>query len=146
MSRDVIGSEDFGYIGQAIVGAPDIVGAGAIQAKNLPQSMVGVPVTALTTAKSVVQVNIQRALRPDRLVIDRVQGATIDVYDVKIGTISLNASINPVPGDAFAPDAIGTSIRCVAVAIPAVGIQLTVAGSTGTPTLRAGFFGPSMDS
>lgn len=153
MARDIIGAEDIvGYNDE--VGFDSIVGAvvkamkrgkgNEVDASTLPISFVGVPVTALTTALSTIQIPIQRALRPDRLVIDRVQAATIDVQDLKIGTISLNASVNPIPGDAFAPDAIGTAIRAVTTAVPAVGMQITVKASTGTPTLRACIFGPSM--
>jgi hypothetical protein len=146
---DMIGADDLDSLLNAVRGG-DIVGAASrggkqkVSAASLPVSFVGVPVTVLSTSQSVIQVPIQRAIRPDRFVIDRVQAATIDVVDIKVGTVSLNASVNPVPGDCFAPDAMGTAIRAVVTAIPAVGIQLTVKASTGTPSLRAAFFGPSM--
>lgn len=156
MPRDIIGADGYAVGGDDDVsGVEAIVGAavrkhmakqkgGAVNAKDLPISFVGIPVTSLTTALVTVQIPIQRNLRPDRLVIDRVQAAAIDVQDLKIGTISLNASVNPIPADAFAPDAIGTAIRAVTVATPAVGMQITVKASAGTPVLRGAIFGPSM--
>jgi hypothetical protein len=72
-----------------------------------------------------------------------VEAATIDILDIKVGTISLNASVNPVPADCFAPDAMGTALRAVVTATPAVGLQVTAKGTAAT-SLRAAFFGPSM--
>jgi hypothetical protein len=146
--QDYVGADDLGEFLDSVRGA-DIIGkAGGgrrkVNAAQLPVSFVGVPVTALTVANLAIQVPIQRQIRPDRFVIDRVVAATVNVLDIKVGTVSLNASVNPVPGDCFAPDAMGTAIRAVVTATPAVGIQIVVAASTGTPTLRAAFFGPSM--
>ena len=153
MSQDIVGYED--YVGQddvesilAAVRGSDIVGASgrkrSVNAGQLPVSFVGIPRTALSTTPLAIQVPIQRAIRPDRLVFDRTQAATLLVHDVKVGTISLNASVNPIPGDAFAPDAMGTAIRAVVTAVPAVGIQITLSVTTGTPTVGGAFFGPSM--
>lgn len=155
-NRTVVGAEGYEVSGYDIVGLTDIVGAAvakamkqhgkreSVDASQLPVSFVGIPVTTLSTTPLNIQVPIQRNLRPDRLVIDRVAAATINIQDVKIGTISLNASVNPIPADAFAPDAIGTAIRAVTTATPSVGIQVTAFATTGTPVLRGAFFGPSM--
>lgn len=145
---DMVGSDDLSSMLQQISGG-DIVGASGrgrqkVSASSLPISFVGIPVTTLSTAYATIQIPIQRAIRPDRLVIERVGGPTIDVLDIKVGTISLNASVNPVPADCFAPDAMGTALRAVVTATPAVGMQITVKSTAATPVLRGAFFGPSM--
>lgn len=162
MSSDIIGyddmvagDDDVDAILEAVSGY-DIVGAAGsggqsrrtrVNAAKLPLSFVGVPLTDITASSTgqVIQVPIQRAIRPDRLVLDRVQAASALIYDIKVGTVSLNASVNPVPGDAFSPDAMGTAIRAVVTAIPAVGIQLTVGNRTAVAitNFTAAFFGPS---
>jgi hypothetical protein len=146
--QDLVGADDLDSILNAVRGN-DIVGASGggrqkVSASSLPISFVGVPVTVLSTSYVTIQVPIQRALRPDRLVVSRVEAATIDILDIKVGTISLNASVNPVPADCFAPDAMGTALRAVVTATPAVGLQITVKATTATPSMRAAFFGPSM--
>lgn len=150
MSRNIVGYDDLvsGDDLDSLMGVgADIVGGSGkrkVSAASLPVSFVGIPPTAMATTYATIQVPIQRAIRPDRLVIDRVVAATIDILDIKVGTVSLNASVNPVPADCFAPDAMGTAIRAVVTAVPAVGIQVTAKSTTGTPTLRGAFFGPSM--
>lgn len=144
---DMVGSDDLQSMLNQISGG-DIVGASGrkqkVSASSLPISFVGIPVTTLSTSYATIQIPIQRALRPDRLVIERVGGPTIDVLDIKVGTVSLNASVNPVPADCFAPDAMGTALRAVVTATPAVGMQITVKSTAATPVLRGAFFGPSM--
>jgi hypothetical protein len=146
---------------EQIVGYEDIVGdddevSGTVSngrqrilAKNLPQSFVGIPTQTIgaSAANVGIQVPVLRNIRPDRLVIDRVQAASLNVNNIAIGTISLNASANPVPADMFAPDAVGTSIRFLATASPSVGITLTVTNRTATAVTNfsAGFIGPSTD-
>lgn len=153
MSNDIVGYDDMvgadelqSMLNQ--ISGGDIVGASGrrqkVSAASLPISFVGLPVTVLSTSYATIQIPIQRSIRPDRLVIERVGGPTIDVLDIKVGTISLNASVNPVPADCFAPDAMGTALRAVVTATPAVGLQITVKSTTATPTLRGAFFGPSM--
>ena len=154
MSNDIVGYND--YVGanddldsllQSVAGA-DIVGKSGgrsqVNAARLPISFVGLPITTLSTSPATIQVPILRQLRPDRLVIERVGGPTINVQDIKVGTVSLNASVNPVPADCFAPDAMGTALRAVVTATPSVGLSITVFSTTGTPVLRGAFFGPSL--
>ena len=147
---DLVGADDVDSI-LAMVSGNDIVGAGGkrkVNAGQLPISFVGVPLTAIAASSTgtVIQVPIQRDIRPDRFVLDRIQAAQVLVYDIKVGTISLNASVNPIPGDAFSPDAMGTAIRAVVTATPAVGIQITIGERTGVAitNFTASFFGPSM--
>jgi hypothetical protein len=147
--QDYVGADDLGEFLDSVRGA-DIIGKAAgggrrkVNAAQLPVSFVGIPITALSVSQLNIQVPIQRQIRPDRFVIDRVLAATINIHDIKVGTVSLNASVNPVPGDCFSPDAMGTAIRAVVTATPAVGIQVTASSTTGTPSIRAAFFGPSM--
>ena len=148
--REIIGYDD---VGADIVGEDDGVdtvsgGDGRkLLARNLPQSFVGIPATdiAASTTGQAISVPVLRNIRPDRLVIDRVHAASVNVVDIKIGTVSLNASGNPVPGDMFAPDAVGTSIRATETATPSVGITLTIANRTAVAVSKfsAGFIGPS---
>ena len=156
---DLVGEDDVDRLIDAMSGDTDIVGEAApqqqspggrqrVRAKDLPQSFVGVPLSAIPASSTgtIIAVPIQRQIRPDRFVIDRVQAAQALVYDIRVGTISLNASINPVPGDAFSPDAVDTAIRAVVTAIPAVGLQLSIGERTGVAiaNFSAGFFGPSL--
>lgn len=144
----------------AAMGGYDIIGDAAPQAQapqrrgnkvsanKLPQSFVGVPLSTIPASSTgtIIAVPIQRQIRPDRFVIDRNVALQALVYDIRVGTISLNASVNPVPGDAFAPDAVDTAIRAVVSAIPAVGIQLSIGERTGNAitNFTGGFFGPSL--
>lgn len=134
--------------GDAAVARQPGRGRQAVDARRLPQSFVGVPLSAIPASSTgtIVAVPIQRQLRPDRFVLDRIQAAQALVYDIRVGTISLNASVNPIPGDAFAPDAVDTAIRAVVSATPAVGIQLSIGERTGVAitNFTGGFFGPSM--
>jgi len=152
---DLVGGDDTDRLIDAMSGT-DIIGedgAGSNdrnvrRARDLPQSFIGVPLTNIPASSTgtIIAVPIQRQIRPDRFVIDRVIAAQALVYDIRVGTVSLNASVNPVPGDAFAPDAVDTAIRAVVSAIPAVGLQLSIGERTGVAitNFSAGFFGPSL--
>lgn len=144
---DIIGYEDI--VGDDDGGIDTVSGnqGQKLLAKNLPQSFVGIPPTVIiasSTGQSIA-VPVLRNLRPDRLVLDRVQAASLLVYDIRIGTVSLNASANPVPGDMFSPDAVGTSMRCTETATPSVGITLILGNRTAVAVSPAvgGFIGPS---
>ena len=148
---------------EQIVGYDEIVGAAdddeasegyvsgthgeKLNAKKLPQSFIGAPLTNIPASSTgvIIQVPVLRNIRPDRWVFDRVQAASALVYDVKIGTVSLNASANPMPADAWAPDAVGTSMRAVMTASPSVGIQLNIGNRTAVQidSFAAGCIGPS---
>lgn len=150
----LVGDDDVSRLIDAMTISGDAVarqpgrGRQAVDARRLPQSFVGVPLSAIPASSTgtIVAVPIQRQLRPDRFVLDRIQAAQALVYDIRVGTISLNASVNPIPGDAFAPDAVDTAIRAVVSATPAVGIQLSIGERTGVAitNFTGGFFGPSM--
>lgn len=145
MARNIVGYEEI------VEGDDDDMVAGAngqqLLAKKLPQSFVGVPLTTIPASSTGVSIAVPvlRNIRPDRWVFDRVQAASALVYDIKIGTVSLNASVNPVPGDMFAPDAVGTSMRSTETATPSVGITIVVGNRTATAItlFTAGVIGPS---
>lgn len=152
--NDLVGDDDVSRLIDAMTISGDAPAPAAgvprrkIDANRLPQSFVGVPLSAIPASSTgtIIAVPIQRQIRPDRFVIDRIQAAQALVYDIRVGTISLNASVNPIPGDAFSPDAVDTAIRAVVSAVPAVGIQLSIGERTGVAitNFSAGFFGPSL--
>lgn len=135
-----------GFQDESIVGADDGRG-GALNAKQLPQSFAGsIPFSlAISGASQLVAIKVLRNIRPDRVVIDRVQAAGVLIADIKIGTVSLNASNGQMPGDAFAPDAVGTSMRSAMTANPSLDINFFVVNKTaGALALFAiGVIGPS---
>lgn len=144
------GSGAAGRVG-AIVGAAEDPGApeteSAQDAKNLPQSFVGIPYTQCNVGeRTYIQCKIERDLRPDRMILpyDVARGYVIN--DIRVGTISLNASINPVVGTAFAGTTFGTRLRATVTATPNNGISLEVTrrdtASTGL-YFCGGIFGPS---
>lgn len=141
--EDIVGA-DYDPTAEDTVSGP---GGQRLQAKDLPQSFIGAPLTTIGASSTGVQIAVPvlRNIRPDRWVFDRVQAASALVYDVKIGTVSLNASANPAPADMWSPDAVGTSMRCTETATPSVGITLTIGNRTATAitSFAAGCIGPS---
>lgn len=138
-------------------GSPEVAGvpgpAGMLQASTLPKSFVGVPPTIISAGDTEsIQVDVQREIRPDRFVVGGYRETqTLELYalrrirDIRVGTVSLNASENPVPAEIFSHGTVGISIRATMTAVPSIGIQViaTNTDSEGTWTLRGGFFGPS---
>jgi len=123
------------------------VGADDLQASQLPQNFAAtVPVTIAASATgTVVELVPLRVIRPDRIVVDRVQAASLTLDDVKIGTVSLNASTGKIAMDAFSPDAQGTAMRCTQTASPSLHIFFTVSNKTATAVTNfsIGIIGPS---
>lgn len=120
---------------------------GKVRAENLPQSIVGVPLTTIPISSTgvVIQVPLQRNIRPDRLVFDRIQAQSAVLYQMSIGTTNLLANGNPVPGDMFAPDSTCGKIRAAETATPSVGLTLIVGNRTATAitNFTAAIVGPS---
>jgi hypothetical protein len=122
-----------------------------IDAKGLPRSFVGFPTTSIPAPGSdEIQVDVQREMRPDRLIIgpleDIIGVNARRIRDIRVGTVSLNASPNPVPAEVFARDSVGTSIRATMTATPAIGIQVFAEQTAGpeVPWVVEGtFIGPS---
>lgn len=130
------------------IGGTDIVGAdGDLEANKLPQNFAATPLFTVgaSTSGVVAELTPLRVIRPDRIVIDRTQAASLTLDDVKIGTVSLNASTGKMPMDAFAPDAIGTDMRCPVTATPSLHIFFTVSNKTATAVQNCsiGIVGPS---
>lgn len=118
---------------------------GAPTADDLPQSIVGIPLTTIAAGALRVPVlcRVQRDFRPDRLMLHSACTGLL-INDVRVGVVSLNASLNPAAGALFSITSFGTRLRAAATATPSVGIQLIVSNPTVAPiVLRGGFFGPS---
>lgn len=141
----IVGYDD-DYGGSEVAG--DVMPNG-VPADSLPQNFAAsVPQTVAAGASRVnLEIKLLRVLRPDRLVFDRVQAASLLVDDVKIGTTSLNASVGSIQADAFAPDANGTSMRATVTGSPMLSINVTVSNKTATaiPNCSVGAIGPSMN-
>lgn len=135
---------DYGYQS----GGDQIVGdAGDLQAASLPLSFAGsVLATILASAiAQLVPIQLLRTFRPDRFVVDRVQAASLSLADVKIGTVSLNASTGVVPLDAFAPDGTDIVLRPVVTGTPALAINCFITNRTAVAVTNfsIGAIGPS---
>ncbi len=141
--EDIVGSDYDPNDANTMVGANGEV----LNAAFLPQSFIGAPLTTIAASSTgtSIPVPVLRNIRPDRWFFDRVQAASALVYDVKIGTVSLNASTSPAPGDMYAPDAVGSNMRCTETATPSVGITLIIGNRTATAitAFTAGCIGPS---
>lgn len=128
-----------------------------VSASDLPQSMVGLPeVTLVANTRQYVQVPIQRDVRPDRLILPYAAAGTdsveapfpfpvtaLLVYDIRVGTISLNITMEPASSALFSEMSFGNRLRAVATATPAIGIGLELAAIGVNQQLRGGIFGPS---
>lgn len=138
-------ARSWGNVGEDIVGE-DIVGA--LTAQTLPYSMAGSALATLPLSSTgqAYKINLQRAMRPDRIVINRVHAASVAVTQVQIGTIALNCSDGVIDGDCFAPDAVGTDIKAVTTATPSLPVIITIMNKTAgaLPNLSVAIFGPSV--
>lgn len=149
---EIVGWDEVAGDEEEIVGADEGGKGGGgkgkqLRAENLPQSIVGIPLTTIPASSTgvLIPVPIQRNIRPDRLCFDRVQAASALLYQMAIGTTNLLANGNPVPGDMFAPDSLCGRIRAAETATPSVGITLTVGNRTATAitAFTASIVGPS---
>lgn len=146
--RGAGGTRSSGIVGAADASA-DPAELSSDDARNLPQSFVGLPYTAapaLALTRVSIQCQIFRDVRPDRLVVG--QGGLNDwmIRDVRVATTSLNASPNPIPGIAFANLSFGCRLRATVTATPSVGITIdafSLATGPNTDDLCGAFFGPS---
>lgn len=121
-----------------------------VDASQLPQNFAATePFTlAASASKQLVKLNVLRVIRPDRIVFDRVQAASILVDNVTIGTTSLNASSGSAPADAWAPDAVGTSMRCTVTASPNLSINFQLSNKTAGALTNTSIvvIGPSLQA
>lgn len=130
-----------------IVGAEEGRGGRRVRADALPESIVGIPLTTIPANSTgvAIPVPLQRNIRPDRLVFDRVQAQSVLLYQLSIGTTNLLANGNPVPGDMFSPDSVCGKIRAAETATPSVGLVIVVGNRTATAVtgFTAAIKGPS---
>lgn len=116
--------------------------------RTLPTLFCGIkPVVIAPGTTKTIQVQVTNPFRPEKFVLDpSSQGLLVE--DIKISRISQNCGDGPVPGVAFAHDAVGNNLRGD-TAQTGVGIEITVshpgAAANGSPaiTLYGVFWGPA---
>jgi len=122
--------------------------------RRLQVVFAGLPQTAVAAGgQATLEANVSEPFRPERLVLratDNAGGPTqgdllqdCSLLDVRIGTISQNQNLDPVPLQAFNPDAVGVRLRG-STAQPGVGVDITVTAG-GTDALFSGvLIGPAL--
>jgi hypothetical protein len=133
--------------GEQIVGAAS-AGGRRVENRgpgNMQRVAAGLPRQAVAAAASAdLQINVSEPFRPDRIVLSTAAQA-LDVTNVKIGTKSLNVTSNPISGNCFSEDAIGTDLQGY-TAQPGVGFVISVTNNTaGSITTGGGTFGPGLN-
>jgi hypothetical protein len=101
----------------------------------------GIPRSSIAAAGTYdAQITNSEPFRPDRIVLNTAAQA-LDVTNVRIGTKSLNVTSNPISGNCFAEDAVGTQLQGY-TAQPGVGFVISFANNTaGAITTSGGVFG-----
>jgi hypothetical protein len=147
---NIVGWDD-GYGGGEVAG--DTIrdqNGNNVDASQLPQNFAATTPQTLAASASRTQIELKplRVIRPDRIVFDRVAAAACNLDNVTVGTTSLNASNGSIPADAFAPDAVGTAMRCTVTASPNLSIFFTVTNKTAAAILlfAIGIIGPSIQA
>ena len=122
--------------------------------RRLQVVFAGLPSTTVAAGgQATMEANVSEPFRPERLVLRAVQGpnggtpgAIVDdasLLDVRIGTISQNQNLDPVPLQAFNPDAVGVRLRG-STAQPGVGVDITVTAGTVETTFTGVLIGPAL--
>lgn len=133
---------------EAYMSGTEIVGARRTAQRDngvMQRIAAGVPRQAVAAAASAdLQVTVSEPFRPDRIVLSTAAQA-LDVTNVKIGTKSLNVTSNPISGNCFSEDAVGTELQGY-TAQPGVGFVISVQNNTaGSITSGGGVFGPALN-
>lgn len=104
----------------------------------------GIPRQAVAAgAAADLSIVVAEHFRPDRIVLS-VAAQALDVTNVKIGTKSLNVTSNPISGNCFAQDAVGTHLQGY-TAQAGIGFVISVTNNTaGSITTGGGAFGPAL--
>jgi hypothetical protein len=108
---------------------------------NIQRIMAGVPRQALAAAATVeLSVTVSEPFRPERLVLSTAAQA-LDLNNLRIGTKSLNVTTNPVSGNCFHEQAVGTHVVGY-TAQAGVGFVLSLQNNTvASITTGGGVFG-----
>jgi len=106
----------------------------------------GLPRQAVAAGASAdLTVSVSEPFKPEKLILSTAAQA-LDVTNIKIGTKSLNVTSNPIPGNAFSEQAIGTTLNGY-TAQAGVGFVVSVTNNTGASiTTGGGAFGPALVS
>lgn len=112
---------------------------------NIQRIMAGLPRQAITAGSSAeLQVNTSEPFRPERLVLSTAAQA-LDVLNIRIGTKSLNVTSNPISGNCFSEQAIGTHVVGY-TAQAGVGFVVSAQNNTaGSITSGGGVFGLALN-
>lgn len=128
--------------GTQIVGARVAVdqSAGKIQ-----RIMAGIPVQSLAAAASAdVAVTVSEPFRPERLILETAAQA-LQVNNLRIGTKSLNVTNNPISGNCFSEDSVGSHVVGY-TAQAGVGFVLSLTNPTaGAVSSGGGVFGLALN-
>jgi hypothetical protein len=126
--------------GTQIVGAEVLNTSGELQ-----RIFAGVPRQAVAAGASAdLQVTVSEPFRPDRIVLSTAAQA-LDVTNVRIGTKSLNVTSNPLSGNCFSEQAVGTHLQGY-TAQAGVGFVISVQNNTaGSITTGGGVIGPALN-
>ena len=149
------GDEDeVGYGGEIGAGAPrarKAAGAARVRSPgatpksgptaNLRKVCVGIPLTSMATLTSAdITCSVLEPFRLDQPVLSAAAQA-LHVSNIRTGTKPLNVSPNPISGNAFSEQALG-SVLSGYTAQPGTGITLSMQNNTaGTVVCSGGFFG-----
>jgi hypothetical protein len=132
---------------EAFMEGDELVGATRARKQNsntIQKIFAGLPRQSIAAAGSAdLTINVSDPFRPDRIVLSTAAQA-LDVTNVKIGTKSLNVTSNPISGNCFSEDAVGTGIQGY-TAQPGVGFVISLTNNTaGAITTGGGVFGPAI--
>jgi len=101
------------YTGATEIGAVEIGAKGPRVRQtggNIQRIMAGIPRQSLAAAATVeLAVTVSEPFRPERLVFS-VAAQALELNNLRIGTKSLNVTTNPISGNCFSEQAVGTHV------------------------------------
>lgn len=103
-----------------------------LNAKDLPIGYAGAPLGSLAAAVGAVTTltfDLNMLLRPDVLILENAVAPSVLVNDIKVGSISLNASANGACGDAFRHDTT-SRLRGAVSGTPSVPVKVQLENKT----------------
>lgn len=133
--------------------APEVSGTQIVGAQvqvdqsqgKIQRIMAGIPVQSLAAAASAdVPVTVSEPFRPERLILETAAQA-LQVNNLRIGTKSLNVTSNPISGNCFAEDSVGSHVIGY-TAQAGVGFVLSLTNPTaGAISSGGGVFGLALN-